>query len=242
MGLSILPVITAILFFVSPMPPLTLSHPVGKGASKKKTVGLALCVLCIFLGSSAENLMTNWVSGFAENALGIPKAWGDIFGLALFALLLSIARTLYAKYGKKIENVLLISMIGAVFCYLTAALSPNNVIGLVACAFTGIATSMLWPGSLILMEEKMPALGVAAYALMAAGGDFGASVAPQLMGIIVDTVSASSFAEALSQKLAMSPDEIGMKIGMLIAAIFPAFGIAVVLIIKRYFKKNEILA
>lgn len=242
MGLSILPVITAILFFVSPMPPLTLSHPVGEGASKKKTVGLALCVLCIFLGSSAENLMTNWVSGFAENALGIPKAWGDIFGLALFALLLSIARTLYAKYGKKIENVLLISMIGAVFCYLTAALSPNNVIGLVACAFTGIATSMLWPGSLILMEEKMPALGVAAYALMAAGGDFGASVAPQLMGIIVDTVSASSFAEALSQKLAMSPDEIGMKIGMLIAAIFPAFGIAVVLIIKRYFKKNEILA
>ena len=43
---------------------------------------------------------------------------------------------------------------------------------------------MLWPGTLILMEEKIPAVGIAGYALMAAGGDFGASIAPQTLGIV----------------------------------------------------------
>ncbi|MBQ7364321.1 MAG: hypothetical protein IJW46_01840, partial [Clostridia bacterium] len=214
----------------------------GKGSSKKQKIGLMLCVLCIFLGSASENTMTNWISGFAENALGISKVWGDIFGLALFALLLSTVRTVYAKYGKKIETVILVSMIGAVVCYLTAALAPNHLIGLIACALTGVTTSMLWPGMLILMEEKMPSLGVAAYALMAAGGDFGASVAPQLMGIIVDTVSISDFAASIATSLSLTPEEIGMKIGMLVTALFPICGIAVILIIKRYFKKSETLS
>jgi hypothetical protein len=92
---------------------------------------------------------------------------------------------------------------------------------------------MLWPGSLILMEERMPGLGVAAYALMAAGGDLGASVAPQLMGIIVDTVTNN-----LSTVVGFSgdPEELGMRFGMLVAAIFPALGVVWLLIIKRYFK------
>jgi MFS family permease len=92
---------------------------------------------------------------------------------------------------------------------------------------------MLWPGSLILMEEQMPGLGVAAYALMAAGGDLGASVAPQLMGIIVDTVTNN-----LSGVVSFSgdPEELGMRLGMIVAAIFPALGVVWLLIIKRYFK------
>ena len=218
-ALALLPIISAILFSLSPMPPLTLSHPVGKEGTKKRTLGLALCVGCIFLGSASENTMTNWVSGFAENALGIPKLWGDVFGLALFALLLSLTRTVYAKYGRNIEKMLLISMSGAIVCYLTAALVPNATVGLIACALTGITTSMLWPGMLILMEEKMPGLGVGAYALMAAGGDFGASVAPQLMGIITDHSS--------------------MELGMLITAIFPTLGVILLVIAIRFFKKND---
>ena len=218
-ALAALPLISALLFSLSPMPPLELSHPVGKEGTKKRTVGLALCVGCIFLGSASENVMTNWISGFAENALGIPKVWGDIFGLALFALLLSLTRTAYAKYGKRIERVLLVSMSGAIVCYLVAALVPNAIIGLIACAMTGITTSMLWPGMLILMEEKMPGLGVGAYALMAAGGDFGASIAPQLMGIITDHSS--------------------MEIGMLLTALFPTLGVILLAIAIRFFKKND---
>lgn len=70
-------------------------------------------------------------------------------------------------------------MIGAALCYLAAGLSTNVILAFVACIFTGLFTSMLWPGTLILMEKKIPAPGIAAYALMAAGGDLGASIAPR---------------------------------------------------------------
>ena len=237
--LAILPLIASILFFLSPMPPMTLSHPVGKGSSKVKRIGILLCIACIFLGSATENVMTNWISGFAEHALGIPKLWGDIFGLALFALFLSVARTLYAKFGKKIEAVMLYCMISSIGCYLLAALSPNDTVALIAAALTGVSASMLWPGTLILMEEKMPGLGVVAYALMAAGGDFGASVAPQLVGVIVDSVSLTELAKNLAASLATTPDAIGLKTGMLVTAIFPTLGILLLLCMRRFFKKNK---
>lgn len=239
-ALSVLPLVASLLFFFSPMPPMTISHPVGKGSSKKKKIGIFLCIGCIFLGSATENVMTNWISGFAENALGIDKVWGDIFGLAFFALLLSATRTLYAKYGKKIETVLLISMLGSVVCYLTAALAPSDTVALVAAALTGVTSSMLWPGTLILMEERMPGLGVVAYALMAAGGDCGASLAPQLVGVVVDNVALTDFARDLAARLATTPDAIGLKAGMLVTAIFPALGVLLVGYIKRYFKKNDL--
>jgi len=94
-------------------------------------------------------------------------------------------------------------------------------------------------GTLIMMEEKLPGVGVAAFALMAAGGDLGASVAPQLMGIVIDNVSASGFARELSAVLNLSAEQIGMKAGMLVSAIFPLLGTILVLVIIRYFKKAE---
>ena len=89
------------------------------------------------------------------------------------------------------------------------------------------------------MEEKISSPGVAAYALMAACGDFGASVAPQLMGIVVDNVAISSFAAKISQSAGMTAEEIGLKVGMLIASLFPLVGVGVVLYIKRYYTKKN---
>lgn len=236
MILACLPVISAILFMLSPMPDMDAAHESGEGigGTKKRTVSLALCLFCIFFGSCAENAMTNWVSGYMESALGVDKALGDILGMAMFAVLLVAARLLYAKYGKNIMRVLLLGMIGAVVCYITAGLVSNVFVAFFACILTGFCTSMLWPGTLIMMEEKVPNAGVAAYALMAAGGDLGASVAPQLMGIVIDSVSVSSYAQSFAK-----PEEIGMRAGMLVTAIFPIIGIIVVAVAMRYFKKNK---
>lgn len=55
------------------------------------------------------------------------------------------------------------------------------------------------------MEEKFPHLGVAAYALMAAGGDFGASVAPQLLGVVVDSVEAADWTVGIADTLSLAP-------------------------------------
>ena len=88
------------------------------------------------------------------------------------------------------------------------------------------------------MEENIAAPGVAAYALMAAGGDFGSSIAPQLMGIIVDKIAISEFAQTLSATLMISPEQIGMKTGMIITAVFPLIGIFLVLYMKKYFSSK----
>jgi MFS family permease len=181
--------------------------------------------------------MSQWTSGFAEKALSIPKVWGDVFGLALFGALLGIGRTAYSKFGKNIEKVILWGLVGAFICYMCAGFAVNPAIALIACAFTGIFTSMLWPGSLIYTEEKIPGMSVAAYALMAAGGDLGASVAPQLVGIMSDKVGASSFAQSLGNTLNLTAEQVGMRSGFLIAGLFPLLGVITVLVMKRYFKR-----
>lgn len=236
---AVLPVISAVLFAVSPMPEMNTEPVGGVKGTGKRALGLALCVGCIFFGSCAENAMSNWISGYMENALKIDKTLGDIFGMALFAILLGITRILYARYGKNITKMLLVGMVGAAVCYIVVGLSDNIILVFAACVLTGVFTSMLWPGTLIMMEEKLPGVGVAAFALLAAGGDLGASVAPQLLGIVVDTVSASGFAQSLSLTSSLTPEQIGLKTGMLVTAIFPVIGTAILLAAIRCFRKNK---
>ncbi len=235
--LAFLPLIASFLFFTSPIPDMDVSSSDNGG--KKWGKAIALCVICIFLGSAAENTMTNWISSYMENALQLPKALGDMLGLAVFALLLAVTRGLYAKFTPDISKTLLVSMIGAAVCYVIIGVSGNVIISFLACILVGIFSSMLWPGTLILMEEKVLNPGVAAFALMAASGDFGASVAPQMLGIVVDKVSASDFAINLSQTASMTPDEIGLKVGMLVASVFPILGILLLIYIIKTLKPAE---
>ena len=238
--LAALPVVSAVLFMISPMPDMdSSSGSTGVKATQKRAVGMALCVGCIFFGSCAENAMSNWISGYMENALGIDKVLGDILGVAMFAILLGLARISYAKFGKHICRVLLLGMIGAAVCYLTAGLAPGVLLPFLACILTGLCSAMLWPGTLIMMEERIPNAGVAAYALMAAGGDLGASVAPQLLGVVIDRVSASELAASWSQTLQITPEQLGLRAGMLVSALFPLAGTVLLIFVIRHFKRQE---
>lgn len=218
---ALLPIIAAVLFMLSPMPEVKNDETSSsKSKSKNKAVGIALCVGCIFLGSCAENVMSNWISSFMEAELHIDKAVGDIMGMAMFAILLGITRISYAKWGKNICRFLLVGMFGAAVCYVVAGTSTHIIPAFAACVLTGVFSAMLWPGTLIMMEEKVPEVGVAAYALMAAGGDLGSSVAPQLMGVIADNA--------------------GLRTGMLTCSIFPILGAVLMLVIMRYFKTKSV--
>ena len=235
-----LPIIASVLFMTSPMPEMDVSESSeGVKGTKRRSLALAICVGSIFFGSCAENSMSNWVSTFMENALHIDKTLGDILGMAMFAILLGIARISYAKYGKNIMRVLLFGMMGAAVCYLVAGLSTNVILVFVACILTGLFTSMLWPGTLIMMEENVPGVGVAAYALMAASGDLGASVAPQLLGVVVDKVKETVFAAELGAKLGLAAEQIGLKAGMLVTALYPIIGTVLIIFAIRYFKKHK---
>lgn len=236
---AFVPLVGFFLFMKAELPPMDAGETQTDEKGKKSVFGLFLCVVCIFLGGATECTMAQWCSGYIESALKIPKIWGDVLGVAGFALMLGFGRTWYAKKGKKILNVLLLGMLGATACYLTASLCGIPAIGLIACALTGFCASMLWPGTLIVLEEQYPKAGVTAYALMACGGDMGASFGPQMVGALVDGVSKSALAERLSQTLPYTAEQIGLRAGVLVSALFPILGVVVIAVMKKYFSKKE---
>lgn len=236
---TLVPLLSVFLFAGAKLPHLETPEKISGVVSMLKRKELWICVLCIFLGGACECTMAQWSSGYIETALGIPKVWGDIFGVALFGLMLGLGRTLYAKYGKNIERVLFFSAIGATLCYLTASISSVAIIGLIACALTGLCTAMMWPGSLIVAEKRFPTAGVFIFAMMAAGGDLGASVGPQMIGIVTDKIASSSFGLDLSLKLGISPEQVGMKCGMLIAMLFALSAVFAYLYVMKKWKNNE---
>ncbi len=236
---ALIPIASFALFLKSKVPEMETPERVSGALKQLKSKKLWLCVAAIFLGGASECTMAQWSSGYIERSLGIDKFWGDIFGVAMFGAMLGLGRTLYAKFGKSVSKILLIGAVGALVCYITAAVSNIAFVGLIACAFTGFCTSMLWPGSLIIVQEYFPKAGVFVFAMMAAGGDFGASVGPQLVGIITDAVAQSPSMISFAQSLALSPDQLGMKLGMLVGALFPLIAIFVYLYIHKSSHKNK---
>lgn len=231
------PLTSFLLFIKAPMPELQSESDNTEKKNVLKSSALFFCVLSMFFGGAAENTMTQWCSGYVENALGIPKIWGDICGMALFACMLGLGRTLYSKFGKNALSVVTWGFIGSAICYVVAALSNLPILSLMACALTGLCTSMLWPGNLIVVADLIPCASVAVYAWMAVGGDLGGSVVPQMVGIIADSVSESGWLPQAFSTL--TPEQFGLKIGILSATVFPILGALTVKLIKHKFYEKE---
>ncbi len=231
----LLPLFAAILFCSTEIPQMPTPKKISGAFKLLKNKFIWICILCIFLGGSAECVMAQWSSSYIEQALKIPKIWGDIFGVALFGMALGLGRSLYAKIGKNIEKVLFLGAIGASICYLIAAISPFAIISLFACALTGFCVSMLWPGSLIVASDRFPDGGVFIFAMMAAGGDCGGALAPQLIGIITDKVIESPTFIGIADSFNLTIEQLGMKIGMLFGMLFPLTAIW----IYRYVLKTK---
>ena len=236
-----LPVLASILLMTAKLPEMNIEQNQTTAQKPKgRRKALTLCVACIFLGACAENTMANWISVYAEKALRMPKVWGDLLGMALFAAALALSRTFYAKFGKNIHKTLTFGMVGSAVLYIVVALSKGPMLSLVACVAVGISASMLWPGSLIFMEENIPSVGVAAYALMAAGGDLGSSIAPQAFGMIVDKIAVTNWAQAVGTTVSLDAEQVAFKVGLLLVAIFPLAGYFLLRYMKAYFRKLNI--
>lgn len=239
---AIVPLFSFVLFCAAKIPQMQETHQQAAAPqlSYFKSKDLWICVLAIFLGGAAECTMSQWCSGYLDAGLGLPKLWGDIFGVALFGLTLGLGRSLYAKFGKSITKMLLLGAIGAALCYLTAALTQSAIVGLFACALTGLCVSMLWPGSLIVASDRFPHGGVFIYAMMAAGGDLGASIGPQLTGLIADLPTKLAPLKSWAEALGLTPEQFGLRLGILSGMIFPLIAIFVYLyIMKSLVKRNE---
>ena len=220
---AIPPAANMLLFARAPLAPQVPEERRTRLGTLFRERGFLLCLAGIIAGGATEVTMAQWAPAFAEKALGIPKIVGDTAGLSLFAIAMGIGRATYGKLARRIDLgvVLPLGAAFALLCYLVAALSPWPILSLAACAACGIGVSLLWPGSIVVAAGRYPLAGASMFAIMAAGGDIGASLGPWLVGLLADLIPA-----ALRAPAGLAPAEFGLRAGLLAAAAFPIAALA----------------
>lgn len=213
---ALLPLYNAYNFTVCPINRLTDD---GKGMTIRqlfKAPGFWLFVFLMAGAGASEASMSQWASAYVESALGFSKSIGDIIGPCMFAAAMGISRVIYGKYGEKIDlsNYMLGSGILCLVCYLLSALSIAPAFGLVGCILCGFSVGIMWPGSISIAAGEIPLGGTGLFALLAMGGDLGASVGPAVVGAVTQGAGDN------------------MHIGMLAGCVFPIFLIVMISLIK----------
>ena len=145
-------------------------------------------VLMICAGAS-ELSMAQWASAYAESALGLSKAAGDLAGPCMFAVMMGVSRVIYGKYGEKLDlmKFMLGSGLLCLLCYAAASLSGEPVIGLAGCMLCGFSVGIMWPGTISICSGRIPAGGTAMFALLAMAGDLGGAFGPGLVGAVTQS-------------------------------------------------------
>ncbi len=201
---ALVPLWNAFMFTRVPIqPPVAAEQSSGIRELLKQPIFWVFCLL-MFASGAGELVMSQWGSAFAEQALGIKKALGDLLGPCLFAGCMGLTRIFFSKLKEdQLRKWLLFSAALCCGTYLLAAFSPSPILSLAACAATGFGVGGMWPSCLSLGAHRLPKGGTAFFALMAVAGDLGCSGGPTLVGAISDAFQGN------------------MRIGFGIACIFP---------------------
>lgn len=217
---ALVPLANAVYFTQVPIRTLDEGNEKLRIRSLFRIPAFWMMVLLMLCAGASELSVSQWASAFAEAGLGVSKTVGDLAGPCAFAVLMGIARILYAKFSEKLRlhRVLLLSGFLCVFSYLLISLSPWPVMGLVGCAVCGFAVGMLWPGTLSIAARQIPGGATAMFAMLALAGDLGCSAGPTLVGFV------SSAAQD------------NLKLGILAGMIFPVLLVAGLLLYPKVAK------
>ena len=220
---AVIPLCNVFNFAVCP-----IEHPTedGKGLSIGSLLKVPLFWLAILLmicAGASELSMAQWASAFAESALGLSKSMGDITGPCMFAVTMGISRSLYGKYGEKLDLMKFMIGSGALClgCYLIASLSQLPLAGLAGCMICGFSVGIMWPGTISICSAKIPSGGTAMFALLAMAGDMGGALGPAIVGNISQNAG----------------DDI--QKGLLAGCVFPAVLVISVLFVKKLSRSSR---
>ncbi|MDE5777721.1 MAG: MFS transporter, partial [Lachnospiraceae bacterium] len=185
-----------------------------------KTKTFWLFILLMICAGSSEIAMAQWASAFAESALNVPKTVGDLAGPCGFAVFMGISRTLYGKFGEKVDLTVFMVASGilCLCCYLLAGLTTIPIMGLLGCAICGFSVGIMWPGSISISSKILPTGGTAMFALLALAGDVGGTVGPAIIGNV-------------SQRAGEN-----LQAGVLAGIVFPIVLVICVLVLRKNYK------
>lgn len=237
---ALVPIISIIMFSIVPIPEIARAErKSGEKLPALSRIFLLMCLLMITSGAS-EITMGEWSSLFAQKGLGIDKFAGDIFGPCLFAVFMGSGRVLFGVFGKRINlrNALIFSAFLCALCYIVASTSKNPYIALFACALTGFSVSIMWPGVYSYSSGIIKNGKTAMFGILALCGDVGCSLGSYLTGYISDL--SLNFPKVLetADKWGISYEQMGLKIGIACASVFPLIMFFLLIFSKPYSTKK----
>ena len=234
-GWALIPLANSVAFARVPLMPATPESERTKIGTLLKSKAFFIAILMMVASGSAELSMSQWSSLFAEQALGVNKVLGDLLGPCAFALCMAFTRMMYGLHGEKVavDRALVLSAALCIVCYLTAVLSTIPFLALIGCALCGVSVGLMWPGTVSATARRFPLGGTAMFGLLAISGDIGCSVGPWLTGVVSDAVQSSAWGASLMAQLSLSAEQLGLKAGLLVAAVFPVLLLVCALIRAR---------
>lgn len=182
-----------------------------------------LALVVMTCAGACELTVSQWSSLFAEKGLGVSKFLGDLLGPCLFAVLMGIGRLFFGLFGAKMNllRVLKILTVCCISCYLTMVFVPQPIISLLACGFTGLTVSMLWPGTISNTSARFPYGGTAMFGLCALFGDLGCAAGPGIAGLVADAIVKSPSLLHIAESTGLSAEQVGLRGGILVGMFFP---------------------
>ena len=188
-----------------------------------KTKVFWLFILLMIGAGASEISLAQWASAFAESALHVSKATGDLIGPCGFAMFMGLSRALYGKFGEKVNLTVFMALSGIMClgCYLVAGITKIPVLGLISCALCGFSVGIMWPGSISISSSILKRGGTALFAFLALAGDLGGSIGPFVVG-------------SVSQKLGDN-----LQAGVLSGIVFPIILVVSVLLLRNKYKEHH---
>lgn len=221
---ALVPIANGVAFTMVPIATPQIAGEAGMPVKKLLRSGLFwLFFLMMLCSGASEQGISQWASAFAEKALNVPKAVGDLAGPLSFAALMGTSRALYAKFSDRIssDKVMTLCAVTGAVSYLLASLSPNPILAFAGCALCGLSVGIMWPGTLSMGAAEIKGGGTAMFAFFAMAGDIGCSVGPTLVGMVSDSFGGD------------------LKPGILAATVFPIGLLAAIFFRNRYQKKQS---
>ncbi len=220
---AILPLLNAVYFALVPIYNTKEENERGIGLKKLCSIKIFwVAALLMMSAGASETAMSQWASAFAEGALGVSKTVGDLLGPCLFAVMMGISRTIYARFSNRLNLIVFMTVCGilCVASYLIVAFSAAAWLSLAACGLCGFSVGIMWPGGMSVAIRSVRNGGTALFAMLALFGDVGATVGPTFVGLISGAAG----------------DD--LRIGISFALVFPVFLVASILIAWRGEKRR----
>lgn len=242
---AILPIVCCVLFMKAKYPENAVNKSNSTPLQIVKNPIFILCMLTIFFGAGAEHTVVGWSSAFMEEVLNIPKVYGDIAGLLMFAFTMAIGRFTHGMLGNRVDlsKSMLLGSIGVIFCLAIMGVSPIPVVSFLACALSGLCVALLWPGSLVLASDSFPNSGAWLFAFMATAGDLGAAVCPFVTGKLADMSGEVPVLADIATRFSLSAEQTGMRTGFVFSALYGAIcTVSLILFISGKKKRKKLEA